>query len=64
MLIASGDQLKEMMRLPRRKLGVAHLVDHENTGGGIATKPLPHQTRIGSGVQRLGQVGEGGKQSE
>ncbi len=63
MLIASSDQFKEMMRLSGRKLGVAHLVDHENTGGGIATKPLAHQARIGSGVQRLGQVGQRGKQS-
>src|SRR6266446_998998 len=62
-LIASGDELKEMMRLSGRKLGIAHLVDHENTRGGIATQPLANQARIGSGVQRLGQVGQGGKQS-
>jgi hypothetical protein len=39
-LIARGDQLKEMMCLSGRKLGLAHLVDHQHTWGAVATEAL------------------------
>ena len=61
-LIASGDQLKEMVRLCRREFGVAHLIDHQHTGGRVAAKLLSHQARIRGGIERLGQVRQRGKQ--
>src|SRR5258707_15716752 len=51
-----------MMCLSGRKVRVSNLVDHQNTWGGVATKPLPEQARVGSGVQCLGEVCQGGKQ--
>ncbi len=61
-LIASGNQLEEVVCLSRRKFRVSNLVNHEHTWGGVATKPLANQTGIGSGIQRLSQMREGRKQ--
>ena len=61
-LIASRDQLKEMVGLSRRELGVSHLVNHEHTGGRVATKPLANQARIRGRIQCLSQLRQRGKQ--
>src|SRR5260221_13636569 len=53
--VASGHQLKEMVGLGRRQVGVAYLVDHQHTGGGVAAQPLAHQTRIRGALQGLSQ---------
>src|SRR6266700_855983 len=52
-----------MVCLGGREFGVSYLVDHQHTRGGVAAQALPHQTRIGGRIQRLGQVSQGGKQS-
>ena len=62
MLVASGHQLKEMVSLGRRQVGYTNLVDDQHTGGGVATQPLAHQTRIRGALQGLSQVGQGGKE--
>src|SRR6266567_766018 len=52
-LIARGDQLKEMVRLSCCEFGVAHLINHQHAWGGVATKPLTHQAGIGGRLQCL-----------
>ena len=60
--VSRRHQLKEMVSLCRRQFGVAHFVDHQNTRGGVAAQPLPHETGIGSTSLRLRQVRERGKE--
>src|SRR5712692_6778453 len=62
MFVASRHQLKEMMGLGWRQFGVADFIDHQHTGGGVATQPLAHQTRIRGALQGLSQVGQGRKE--
>src|SRR5712691_5660533 len=62
MLIARGHQLKKVVCLSWCQARVSHLINDENTRGGVATEPLTHQARIGSGIQGLSQMGERGKQ--
>src|SRR5260370_7945882 len=62
MLIASGDQLKEMMRLLGSQPRIADLINDENTRGGVATKPLTYQAGIGGRLKRLCELRERRKQ--
>ena len=62
MFVPRRHQLKEMVSLSWRQFGVAHLIDHQHAGAGVATQPLAHQTGIRSTLQRLSQVRERGKQ--
>src|SRR5258708_25710195 len=52
-----------MMGLSWGEFGVADLINHQHTWGGVAAEALANQTRIGRRVQRLRQLGEGGEQS-
>ncbi len=63
MLIASSDQLEEVMRLPCCEPGVSHLINDENTRGGVATESLTHQAWMGCGFKRLGKLRKGREQS-
>ena len=46
-----------------RQVGVAHLIDHQHAGGGVATQPLAQQTRIRRRSPAPRPVRQGGKQS-
>src|SRR5215469_15537926 len=56
MLIASSDELEEMMSLLLGQPSVAHFVNDQQTRGDIASQTLAQQAGMRSALQRLCQV--------
>jgi len=61
-LVASGDQLEEVVSLFLREFGVTHFIDDQQTGRDVATQTLAHEARMRGTLQDLCQLCQGGKE--
>src|ERR1019366_1137953 len=53
MLVASCYQLKKVMSLLKRELGIAYLIDNQHIGRYVATETLTYQPWVRGSIKRL-----------